>query len=88
MKLNVKAMALTVGILWGAGVFLMTWWLIARGEMVGEKTVLGLFYLGYEVSAKGSFIGLLWAVPDGMIGGALIALLYNKLADVMRKPEA
>lgn len=88
MKLNVKAMALTIGILWGASVFLMTWWLIARGEMLGEKTPLGMFYLGYEVSAKGSFIGLLWAVPDGMIGGAILALLYNKLADVLHKSEA
>ena len=28
MKLNVKAFALTCAIIWGLGLFLMTWWLI------------------------------------------------------------
>jgi hypothetical protein len=29
MRLNVKAFALTFGIIWGLGLFILTWWIIA-----------------------------------------------------------
>ena len=28
MKLNIKAFALTRGLIWGIGLFLLTWWII------------------------------------------------------------
>jgi hypothetical protein len=28
MKLNVKALGLTCGVIWGLGPFLLTWWII------------------------------------------------------------
>ncbi len=79
MKLNVKAFALTTGLLWGVGLFAMTWWLIAWEGQTGDPTFLGRLYRGYNVSALGSLIGLAWALPDGLIGGALFAWLYNRL---------
>ena len=80
VKLNVKAFALSVGILWAIGVFFMTWWLILLEGASDDKVILGRFYLGYHVSPIGSLIGLAWALPDGVIGGAIFAWLYNRLA--------
>jgi len=36
--------------------------------------------LGLEPTLAGSFIGLGWAFLDGLIGGAVLAWLYNKLS--------
>jgi len=80
MKLNVKALALTVGLIWGCTLFGMTWWMIAFDGATGESTLIGKLYRGYTVSPMGSLIGLLWAFPDGLIGGALIAWIYNFFA--------
>ena len=80
MRLNVKAFALAGGILWGLGLFLFTWWVIAFDGATGEPTLVGRLYRGYAISPVGSMIGLIWAFFDGLIGGALFAWLYNVLA--------
>ena len=80
MKLNVKAFALTCGIIWGIGLFLLTWWIIFFEGATGEPTIIGQLYRGYTVSPAGSVIGFFWALIDGTIGGALFAWLYNFLA--------
>lgn len=77
MQLNVKAFALTCGLLWGLCVFLLTWWLIFFGGKTDVLEFLGNFYFGYSVTPSGSFIGLAWALPDGAIAGFLIATVYN-----------
>ena len=78
MKLNVKALALTAGLWWGFGLFFMTWWIIAFEGITGDPTIIGRLYRGYTVSPAGSFIGLIWGLMDGLIGGAIFALLYNR----------
>ena len=81
MKLNVLALALASGLLWGVGLFLLTWYLIfVEGAAPDDKLLLGRFYLGYRVTPMGSLIGLAWALPDGFIGGAIFAWVYNALA--------
>ncbi|MBD3245960.1 MAG: hypothetical protein GF333_03020 [Candidatus Omnitrophica bacterium] len=80
MKLNVKAFALTCGILWGIGVLIFTWWVMLFEGATGEPTLLGLGYRGYSISAAGSFIGLFWGFVDGLISGAIFAWLYNRIA--------
>jgi hypothetical protein len=80
MKLNVKAFALTCGIFWAVSVLVITWWLIALYGASGARTLLGLFYLGYNVSPVGSIIGLIWGFFDGLICGAIFAWLYNFMA--------
>ncbi len=79
MKLNVKALALTFGIIWGIGLFILTWWIILFEGATGEATFIGRVYLGYRISPLGSLIGLVWAFVDGFIGGAIFAWLYNLL---------
>ena len=80
MKLDVKAMAITLGLVWGVALFGMTWWVILFDGATGEPTLIGRLYRGYSISPMGSVIGLIWAVPDGFIGGALIAWIYNFFA--------
>ena len=80
MKLNVKAFALTCALVWGLGLFLLTWWIIAFDGVTGEATLIGRLYRGYSISPVGSIIGLLWASVDGLIGGALFAWIYNFIA--------
>ena len=80
MKLNLKAAALASGLIWGLGLFFMTWWIIAFEGQTGEQTIIGLVYRGYNISAMGSLIGLVWGFTDGLIGGFIFAWLYNKFA--------
>ena len=81
MKLNVKAFALSCGILWGIALFCLTWWVIFLDGATCEPTWLGSFYRGYNISWSGSFIGLAWGFFDGLIGGLVFSWLYNLLVD-------
>ncbi len=78
MKLDIKAFALSCGLIWGFGIFFLTWWIIAFEGATGQMTLIGHLYRGYNVSPMGSLIGLLWAFPDGFVGGAIFAWLYNQ----------
>lgn len=80
MRLQVKAFALACGLIWGFGLLCLTWWVIAFDGATGETTLIGHIYRGYNISPTGSIIGLLWAFPDALIGGAIFAWLYNLLA--------
>jgi len=80
MKLDVKALALACGLLWGLGLFFATWWVIFFDGASGDPTIIARVYRGYSLSPVGSVIGLLWAFFDGLIGGAIFAWLYNLIA--------
>ena len=88
MKLNVKAFAFTCGIIWGFGLLLLTWWIILFEGATGEPTIIGLVYRGYTISLAGSIIGFFWALVDGLIGGAVLAWLYNLISARIRGSES
>ena len=88
MKLSVKALSLTFGILWGLSVFIMTWWILIFEGSYTESTFIGLIYRGYSVTATGSFIGLAWGLVDGAIAGALVAWVYNLFVGGAKKSES
>lgn len=77
MKLDIKAFAFTCAILWGVGLPLATWWVIALDGASMDPTWLGHFYRGYNLTVPGSLIGGVWAFFDALIGGAVFAWLYN-----------
>jgi len=79
MKLNVKAFALSCGILGGLGLFTATWIKIIFRGATGNPTFVGSVLFGYNVSPLGSFIGLIWAFIIGLIGGVIFAWLYNRI---------
>jgi len=80
MKFNIKAFSLTSGIVWGLSVFLSTFWILIMGASGKTLGKLSKFYIGYSVSWGGAFVGLVWGFVDGLIVGAIFALLYNKLS--------
>ena len=80
MKLDVRAFAITCSLIWGFGLFFLTWWIIMLDGPTGEVTLIGRLYRGYSISPMGSAIGLLWALVDGFVGGAIFAWLYNRIA--------
>jgi len=85
MKLSVKAFALAFGLIWGFGLFFLTWWIMAFDGATGEVMFIGRVYRGYNISPTGSLIGLVWALIDGSIGGAIFAWLYNLIVSRISK---
>ena len=79
MKLNPKAFGLTCGILWGAGLFSLTWWVMAFEGPSRKPTGLSKLYRGYTITPRGSIIGLVWGFCDAFCGGLSFAWLYNEL---------
>ena len=77
MKLNITAFAVTAALVWGLGIFALTWWIIVLDGASTEMTLIGKVYRGYTITPLGSVIGLVWALVDGFIGGAIFAWLYN-----------
>ena len=87
MKLDVKAFGLACGLVWGLGLFCLTWWIIALDGPTGEPTCIGLVYRGFTISPLGSLIGMAWALVDGFIGGVILAWLYNLIAARSAPPK-
>lgn len=85
MRLNIKAFALACGLIWGFGLFVLTWWIIAFEGATGDVTIIGRLYRGYSISPAGSLIGLVWAFADGLVGGLIFAWLYNFLSAKLTK---
>jgi hypothetical protein len=79
VKLDIRAFALTTGILWGLGLFFLTWWVIGFEGASHDPTLIGRIYRGYDLSPVGSLFGLVWGFVDGAVGGAIFAWLYNRL---------
>jgi len=79
-KLNVKALALALGIMWSLGVlFLSIIALISGDYLLNIVGFLSSVYLGYSLSLGGIVVGMIWGFFDAAFGGFLIAWLYNKL---------
>lgn len=82
MKLDIKALALTLGILWG----LLAMFLTGIANMIwpsyGQEflTMMASVYPGYTaVPSFGQVIlATLYGLVDGAIAGAVFAWLYNR----------
>ncbi|MDP6561380.1 MAG: bacteriophage holin [Candidatus Peribacteraceae bacterium] len=80
MKLDVKAFGLSCGILWAIGYAVLVVLTMTHGYASAIVNVLNTVYVGSGASLQGIAIGAVWAFLDAGIGGALFAMLYNKLA--------
>ena len=82
MKLSVKSLAITAGIVWGGVIFLTgIASLISPGYGTAMLELAASLYPGYQVGSIGSvFVGTLYAILDGVIVGAIFAWLYNWIA--------
>ena len=82
LRLNAKAIGLSLGLLCGLAIFIATNWLVIKGgEPVGPHLkLLSQYFIGYRVSFFGSFIGFLYGFAVGTMSGALVGWIYNKIA--------
>jgi len=90
MKLDGKALGISLGVLWGGTIFLATILLIVKawlgihhpaGAPVGPTLLkLGQFYMGYSMSLGGAILGGIYGFFNGYVGGYLIAKIYNLFA--------
>lgn len=79
MKLDVKAFALTGGIIWSASIFVLTWLGILGYGNVDAAAIARSYYIGYSVTPAGSILGAIYGFFDAGIACLLFALMYNKL---------
>ena len=87
MKLNIKAFAFAVGLMWGFNWFGLTWWMILFDGITRETTIIGRMYRGWTLSPTGSLIGFVWGFVDGFLIGLMVAWIYNKLLPHIRSEE-
>ena len=83
MKLDVKAMAFTIGLVWGAAMLLAgVAYLISDGYGEAFLDVMASVYPGYHASSNFGdvIVGTLYGLLDGAVGGAVIVWLYNRFA--------
>jgi len=86
-RIQAGLLAAGFGVVCGAGLFLMTVWLLIKGgEHVGSHLqLLSNYFVGYSVTWSGSVIGLLYGVVVGGITGWAIAIIYNRVAELRTK---
>jgi hypothetical protein len=78
VKLDIKAFGLSLGIVWGAGMFLLGLTVMFCNWGGAWVALMSSIYIGYKATFWGSIIGGIWGFFDAGIGGAIIAWLYNK----------
>jgi hypothetical protein len=82
MKFNIKALAIACAILWGGCVFLVGLAnMICFGYAQRFLELLASFYPGYHATRGIGEVTIvtLYAIADGLIGGAVFGWLYNRL---------
>ena len=83
MKFNIKALAFTVGLIWGGAMLLVTLAnLIWPGYGQTFLEVIASIYPGFTPGAGISsvIVGTIYGLVDGAIGGAIFGWLYNLIA--------
>jgi hypothetical protein len=75
LRMNIKFVALALGLILGLVVFIATNWLLIKG---GHTSPSG----EYVVGPLGSIIGFLYGFAVGTLAGSAIGLIYNKIVDL------
>ena len=84
MKLSIRGMAISVGLIWGVLLMFLVGLtnLLWPGYGQAFLEVMASLYPGYSGPAGFGqvIVGTLYGAVDGAIGGALFAWLYNRFA--------
>ncbi len=84
-RLRASVMGVVFAMLAGGGLFIATAWLVViakEGEPVGPTlSLLNNYFPGYSVSWPGAFVGLLYGVAVGGVGGFILAYVYNLVVE-------
>ena len=82
MRLSIKALAVTSALLWGGCMLLLgVGHLIVASYGVAFLDALSSVYPGFHASRTmaGVFVGTVYGLADGAIGGLIFGWLYNAL---------
>jgi hypothetical protein len=84
VRLNASVQGLVTGTLCALGIFIATNWLVLKGgDVVGPHlSLLGQFFLGYEVTFLGSLIGAAYGFALGFGIGYALARMYNLIVSL------
>ncbi len=73
-----RALGAALGIVCGAGVFLITaFHMVFHPTNALEIGLLAQYFYGYEVSWRGAFVGLFWGCVTGFVAGWSLAFVRN-----------
>jgi hypothetical protein len=78
-KINMKGLALALGLTWGIYVLCLGW-ISCTGWGIGMVKIISSLYLGYSSSFFGAILGGIWAFFDGAVAGIIIAWIYNRVS--------
>ncbi len=83
-RLDALALGIAVGTLFGLLIFVATTLLIFKGgdEIGPNLALLSHYFVGYEVTRTGSFVGLIYGFIFGFGLGSLIAFLRNAVVAI------
>jgi hypothetical protein len=90
LRMNAVVTGVIFGLMAGAVIFVATNWLVLRGgPVVGPHlTLVNQFFIGYEVTFKGSLIGFAYSFMSGFVVGSFLAWIYNWLLDLRDGKDA
>lgn len=88
LRLNGHILGFVLGFIGALIIFAATIWLVIKGgENVGAHLgLLGHFFIGYDVTFAGSFIGAAYGFVVGYVSGLIIGWIYNAVV-FFRTPE-
>lgn len=78
--INQMNFALAGGILWGTSLLVLTLISMYTGYATKWLDLIANAYPGYDVSFKGSIVGMVYAFFDAFIGLYLFTWIYNRLS--------
>jgi hypothetical protein len=83
MRLNATVNGIVFGVVFGLIIFIATIWLVIKGGLVvgPNLSLLGQFFIGYDVSFIGSLVGFVYGFITGFIAGYFFAVVYNFVVD-------
>jgi hypothetical protein len=92
--MNATIYGSVTGIVTGLAIFVATNWLIIKGGPIGPEGepvigphlwLLGQFFIGYEVTFRGSLIGFVYGFVVGFAVGYFAARVYNWLVGLKER---
>jgi hypothetical protein len=84
LRFNAVVSGIITGLVAGLGIFVATNWLVIKGgPVVGPHlSLLGEFFIGYQVTFLGSLVGFAYGLAGGFVVGYFVARIYNWLVDI------
>jgi hypothetical protein len=86
-RIKATALALVCALIAGAGVFVMTIWLVIKdGPQAGRHLqLLSNYFPGYTVTWSGALLGFLYGAVIGGAVGLAVGRIYNRIVNARKR---